>query len=140
MIKYNTEQRKALISVFQQAGQRSLSAQEIIDSLANTDISMSAVYRNLKTMEQEGLICKINDPKESEGRYHYVNPKECLGIVHFKCEKCASVQHLTRSVSQLVYNIAKDEMGFSLNPSGAFLYGKCRHCTKLESEGTSNNT
>ena len=131
MIKYHTVQRKVLLSLFEKDNQRSYSVQDILDAIPEEGISKSAVYRNLKAMEEEGLICKVNDPKQAEAQYHYLNPNGCKGVIHFKCESCDKIYHLNPHISNMIYTYAKDDLGFSLNKSGAFLHGKCENCSQI---------
>ena len=133
MIKYQTGQRKVLLSLFEKETHRTYSAYDILEALPDSGISLSAIYRNLKAMENEGVICKASGPKDTEARYHYLNKKECVGIIHLKCETCNQIFHLNRNISNMIFAFAKDDLDFSLNQAGAFLYGKCSNCSNKES-------
>ncbi len=131
MSKYNTEQRQKMLELFKNSEHQSFSAGDILEKCGNDDISISAIYRNLKTMENEGLICKVIDNKRPEALYHYVNPQICHGIIHLKCENCQNTYHLNRHISAMLINLAEDEFKFSVNGSAAFLYGKCDNCSQI---------
>ncbi len=120
-----------LLRLFKSGGHRSLSAADIFKECENEDISLSAIYRNLKTMEDEGLICKVAGNRKSEAYYHYVNPHSCVGVVHLKCECCENVFHLNTHVSNFIFNFVQDEMGFTINNKSAFLLGKCGNCSQI---------
>ena len=130
MSKYNTEQRKKLISYFENNSHRSVSAQDIYATLQSQDISMSAIYRNLAEMEKENLICKVNENNRSSICYQYIDPVKCINAIHLKCQHCDSTIHLNHHISELVSGYAKEEYGFALNFVGAFLYGKCATCSQ----------
>ena len=132
MIKYQTEQRKILLSLFEKDNHKSYSVNEIVSAISDAGISPSAIYRNLKYLEKDGIICKINDPKQSEARYHYLSPHDCVGVIHLKCEVCDEIYHLNRHVSDMIFALAKDDVNFFLNKSGAFLYGKCGNCSQID--------
>ncbi len=134
MIKYATEQRKILLSLFEKNKHETFSANDILSEIPDAGISLSAIYRNLKAMENEGIICKSNDPKQSEAHYHYINPEGCVGIIHLKCEVCNKIYHLNSSISNMIFDFSKEEIGFSLNKSGAFLYGICNNCSQINSK------
>ncbi len=134
MSKYQTEQRGKLLELFKTSEHQSFSASDIFKKYANDDISISAIYRNLKTMENDGLICKIVDNKRGEALYHYVNPDKCLGVIHLKCEECENTYHLNKHISTMIMNIAKDDLKFSISNSSAFLYGKCDKCSQIEAD------
>ncbi len=133
MGKYHTEQRNTLLSFFEQNSHNSYSAREILSAIPNEGISLSSIYRNLKAMETEGIICKTNDPKQSEARYHYLKSNNCIGVIHLKCETCDQIYHLNPHVSDLIFTFAKGDLDFILNQAGAFLYGRCSNCSQVDS-------
>ncbi len=130
MGKYQTDQRQKLIELFKSSGHQPYSASDILKKFDDESISVSAIYRNLKDMEQEGLICKLTQKGRSEAIYYYVNPESCVGIVHLKCEVCETVYHLNRHISNILIAAAKDDFNFSINRSGVFLHGKCELCSQ----------
>ncbi len=131
MSKYQTEQRQKLFELFKNSNHQSYSAFDILKKFDDDTISISAIYRNLKEMEKEGIICKLTEKGRSEAVYHYINPDSCVGIIHLKCENCESIYHLNRHISHMLLGMAKDDYNFSINNSGAFLYGKCENCSQI---------
>ncbi len=134
IMKYQTEQRQKLLNLFKNNHHHSFSATDILSEFKDEDISISAIYRNLKDMEKEGLICKIAEKGRSEAVYHYVDPDSCVGIIHLKCESCDNIYHLNKHISNMLIGIANDEHNFSINHSGAFLYGKCENCSQINTK------
>ncbi len=130
MVKYKTEQRKKLVELISRHNHHSFSAQDIFSEIGSKDISMSAIYRNLAELEDEGIICKVSDKKRAGTLFQYVNPKSCRGIIHLKCEECDNTYHLTSYISKMIFDMAEDEFNFKTNNSSAFLYGKCEECLK----------
>ena len=59
MPKYMTKQRKALLSFLSAHADEKLSARQIAQTLSGEGISISAVYRNLSALEQEGKIRRV---------------------------------------------------------------------------------
>ncbi len=131
MNKYQTEQRQKLTQLFACSGHRSLSAGDVLQALGEQEISLSAIYRNLKEMEKEGIICKVAQKGHAEALYHYVDPQSCYGIIHLKCDSCEEIYHLNRHVSAMILGMAHEEFGFVPNQTGAFLYGKCKNCSQV---------
>ncbi len=130
MSKYKTEQRKILVDFFENNNHRSVSAQEIFVELAEHGISKSAIYRNLSEMENEGFITKLREKNRNGSLYQYNDLHNCVGIIHLKCQVCESTFHLNRHISHMVLNLAKDENGFTINDTSAFLYGQCANCSQ----------
>ncbi len=56
MAKYLTRQRKRLLEYLSEHTDEQMSARQIADALATDEISVSAVYRNLSALEEEGLL------------------------------------------------------------------------------------
>ncbi len=134
MSRYKTEQRQKLLEIFKNNGHQYLSASDIQKKCSNEDISLSAIYRNLKSMEQDGLISKVIDGQKSEAHYHFVDPDCCVGSIHLKCESCDRVYHLNRHISNMIFGFAKDELNFSINNVAAFLQGKCENCSQIHNK------
>ncbi len=132
--KYNTEQRKLLLELFQDSEHQTFSAQDIQILLKDKEVSMSSIYRNLAEMEREGLVCKVNEKNRPGALYQYVDPHHCAGVIHFKCQSCEATYHLDKNISQMIMGIAKDMHGFMVNESGAFLYGECDKCSQKAKE------
>lgn len=131
MSKYKTEQRKKLINLFEKNPHFSFSPQQIFNKLGQDEISMSAIYRNLSEMVDDGTVSKVRENKGSGNFYQYIDPKHCDGIIHLKCRKCDNVIHLSKSVSQMVINLSKEELSFNIDGTTAFLYGECEKCSQI---------
>ncbi len=131
MSKYNTEQRQKLLQHFKNSGHQLFSAADLLKMFGSENISISAIYRNLKTMENEGLISRVIDNKRTEAMYQYVNPNSCVGIIHLKCENCENTYHINKHISNMIMGMAKDELNFTVSATSAFLYGKCENCSQI---------
>ncbi len=130
MSKYHTEQRRILINFFKDSNHRTLTAQEIHDELVENNISMSAIYRNLAELENQGLICKVAEKGCSSALYQYIDPDECVGVIHLKCMNCKATFHMNRHISQMVIGIADDDYNFRVKDTAAILYGECDTCSQ----------
>ena len=56
MAKYLTRQRKRLLESLSEHTDEQISARQIAEDLAADQISISAVYRNISALEEEGLL------------------------------------------------------------------------------------
>ncbi len=130
MNKYKTEQRKILLDFFQNNTHRSVTAQDIFESLRDRNISMSAIYRNLSEMEKDRQICRVNDSSKPGVYYQYIDPVHCANVVHLKCQKCDTTFHLNQHISRMMVGYAKEEYDFDIKCTGAFLFGECEKCGK----------
>ena len=57
--KYSTRQRKAMLDYLIQHKDESVTANQIAAGLEESGVSISAVYRNLASLEEEGKVTKI---------------------------------------------------------------------------------
>ena len=130
MKKYKTEQRKLLLSFFENSKHRAISVQDVYRELCEEGISMSAIYRNLSEMEMEGVVHKVTNTTSSSVLYQYIDPIECADAIHLKCEVCDTTLHLNHHIVQMMLNYAKEAQGFEINHSGIFMYGKCENCSQ----------
>lgn len=130
--KYQTAQRKRMISLFEQSAHRSLSAQDIAQALKEDNISMSAIYRNLSDMEKSGLLYKVSDKNRPGALYQYVHPHGCKGVIHLQCQDCEETYHLDKCVSDMIFAMAKNNFHFHLNTSMPILFGWCEKCAQRQ--------
>ena len=56
MAKYLTRQRKRLLEYLSEHTDEQISARQIAEDLAADQISISAVYRNISALEEEGRL------------------------------------------------------------------------------------
>ncbi len=83
-------------------------------------------------MAREGLLRRVANESTKEALYQYIDPLNCLGVIHLVCEKCSKTHHLNRHVSELVTNMALDDFGFDVNQHKAIIYGLCKNCLQIE--------
>ncbi len=127
MEKYNTRQRKILLDYLTEHVDETLSAKQIADGLKNDGISLSAVYRNLSSLEDEGLVKRTSKTGSREVFFQYTAAPECRECLHMSCKKCGKIFHMhSKEAEQLVKLAQKD--GFTVDKSETVLYGICGLC------------
>ncbi len=129
--QYSTDGRKRLLMFFKENIHGSFSARQIHKLLGNNEISISSIYRNLVSMERDGILCRVKSPTSREALYQYIDPENCVGIIHLICDRCSATQHLNRHLSDLITNMALDNFGFSVNKQKAVIYGLCSNCSQI---------
>jgi Fe2+ or Zn2+ uptake regulation protein len=121
------QRRKTLLTV--QKLKAHVTAEDVYERLQveMPEISLSTVYRNLKTLADEGLVSvtdlgdgMVFEALEAKTHHHLV----CL-----KCKKIISLDHIY--VEPFFHEIEKQ--GFQLVTSHLALYGYCTNC---QSENT----
>ncbi len=129
-MQYNTKQREVLIKFFESHHDQSFSAEEIADQLKNEKISISAVYRNLADLEQDGKIRKVAKSGTHKAFYQFVDCDECKGHLHLTCTKCGKTEHLPDDDSNEIVKSVLQKSNFNLDSDNTILYGVCEKCRK----------
>ncbi|MCR4874422.1 MAG: transcriptional repressor [Clostridia bacterium] len=129
-MQYNTKQRDILINFLEENRDKTYSVEDITNALVNMDISPSAVYRNLATLENEGRVRKVFKTGARKAFYQYVDSSKCKGRLHLYCTKCGSTTHLDSMDSLYIIQNLKQNASFDLDQDNTIIYGLCRKCKK----------
>lgn len=128
MAKYATAQRRALLSLLKSAHDKRLSANEIWKLLDDKKISLSAVYRNLSALADEGIISRSAKDGERGFFYQYIATDECKNSIHLTCTKCGAVTHMETKAADSMSKSLLETAGFNINKGKTVLYGLCNKC------------
>jgi Fur family transcriptional regulator, ferric uptake regulator len=118
----NTRQRTAIREAIAQAG-RPLLPQEVLEAAQEgaPSLSIATVYRNLRTLVDEGELRLVVLPGENAryepagGGHHH----------HFQCLQCQRVFEVEACPGNLA-SLAPP--GFTVEDHDLTLYGRCREC------------
>ena len=128
MQAYMTQPRKRLLNYLHKHADETLSAAQISEDLP--EISVSAVYRNLSALEQDGSVRKVAKNGSREVFYQYMKAEECRDHLHLSCKSCGKTFHLDeQETAALLDSIAKLE-GFTVDRGDTVLYGICESCAE----------
>lgn len=123
-----TKQRKALLAFLGSHADEELSARAIEDALQSEGISISAVYRNLADLEQEGKVRRLSKSGSREVFYLYTDGDACRDCLHLSCEKCGKTYHMSvPGAATLIENLQKSD-AFTVDKANTVLYGICKDC------------
>jgi Fur family transcriptional regulator, ferric uptake regulator len=123
-MKRDTHQKDAIRKTLLDAG-RPLSVQEIFKSAQNdaASLGIATVYRNLKTLQIEGLIVQVDLPGQPsrweiapEAHHH-----------HFLCRTCDKLFEIQGCPENLKHLLPK---GYTLEEHDILLRGQCDSCTR----------
>ena len=130
MAKYLTQQRRRLLTYLSEHTDEQMTARQIADALAADNISISAIYRNLSALEEEGILKRNIRENTREVCYQYIAAKECKDCLHLSCRICGKSIHLDETdTTQLIQNALRNT-GFQIEKSRTILYGICGDCRK----------
>lgn len=130
MSKYMTRQRKALLDFLGAHADEPFSAREIAEALAPEGVSLSAVYRNLASLESEGVLRRggLNDAREAT--YQYIGAAACRDCLHLSCTKCGRTFHMSAGGAERLQQDALQSDEFHIDRGETVLYGVCRECRR----------
>ncbi len=129
MSKYETSQRQVMFEFFEEHPHEAFSARQLATVLKPNGISQSAVYRNLATLEQEGIVVRTLRAGSREALFRYTNSSHCANLLHLICTACGEVSHPSHSPTQTFLVDLFEGDGFVLDKAKTVLYGLCRQCS-----------
>ena len=103
-----------------------LSAQELFEAVSREGVDMATVYRTIKTLEEAGIIRRVDIRKEAlcyelaEGHHH-----------HIVCTDCGRIEDVHEChIGELVKKIVSQSKGFKNVTEHTFeLFGICKDCS-----------
>lgn len=126
---YRTEQRKILAEFLMEHPDKFFTPQEIYEAIGSESISLSAIYRNIATLEKDGSVVRRSTGNKNENAYRFIHGKNCAGHIHIVCEKCGRITHISHELSDTVEK-SLSMAGFKLDKAKTMLYGVCDECSK----------
>lgn len=131
-MRYNTKQRKLLLSLLEDNSARHLTADEIETCLAEEGnaVGRATIYRYLEALEAEGLVRRFKSGNDRSACFQFVDEKGCCEHFHLLCSECGRLIHMEcdflKSVGGHVYESHK----FRIDSSKTVFYGVCEKCAQ----------
>lgn len=130
MQAYMTQPRKRLLSYLHSHADETLTAGQISQDLP--EISVSAVYRNLAALEQDGTVRRVAKNGSREVFYQYMQAEACREHLHLSCKQCGKTFHMDGEETEaLLASIARLD-GFAVDRADTVLYGICEACRRAD--------
>ena len=126
MQAYMTQPRKRLLSYLHSHADETLSAGQISEDLP--EISVSAIYRNLSALEQDGAVRKVVKGGTREVFYQYTAAEQCREHLHLSCKKCGKTFHMDPEETDALARSMALLDRFALDRNDTVLYGLCELC------------
>lgn len=127
-MNYQTEQRKLMQNLFAEHPHEMFSAKDIQGMLTN--VSVSAIYRNLSELEEKGLIMRCSKSGSSKSFYTYTKSDGCREYIHLKCKQCGKTAHMPIDDTEILMRNALEHKKFKVDKTETILYGICESCQK----------
>ena len=130
MPKYETKQRKELLGFLCNNAHNTLSVGDIAEGLRGKGVSVSAIYRNLSDLENEGKVQKVTVSGDKKVYYRYIGAKECEKHLHLSCSKCGQTFHMDLPATDTLISEVMNKSDFEVDSANTVLYGVCKGCRK----------
>ena len=134
MAKYVTKQRRQLLDYLSRHTDEQMTARQIADALTQESISLSAVYRNLSDLEEDGLLKRSIREGTRDVFYQYIAAAECKDSLHLSCRVCGKSTHLGDAEAERLLHSTLESTGFQIDKSETILYGVCADCRKHKTQ------
>ncbi len=130
--RYFTEQRRKLLSYLSEHTDEQITIRQIADALSKENISISAIYRNLSSLEEEGLLKRSVREGTREVFYQYIASDKCKDNLHLSCRICGKSLHLGEQEANQLIQRTLESTGFQIDKNETVLYGICANCRKIK--------
>ena len=127
-MSYKTEQRTRLYELLKANPHKFFSAKDIVEALAPYNISISAVYRNLAVLTEDGVVKKSIRKNGRESIYRYADNDTCRDEIHLTCTNCGKVFHMDHELTKTIQDALDKEDGFQIDKLKTVIFGLCEEC------------
>lgn len=129
-MKYKTTQRKQLYDFLKVHPHSSFTVKQIEQSLteSGTEISVSAIYRNLSALLEMGVIKKGLEKDGRQTSYRYIDSDMCRNEIHLTCSVCGKILHMNHALANDIQNRLAQQNGFQIDRDKTSIWGICKDC------------
>lgn len=132
---YHTKTSDLISQFVQKRTESGFSAMELLAFLSEhgESVNKTTVYRNLEKLVESGRLIKRKSAV-SDG-FIYQSAEEdgqCDEHIHFQCEKCGTMIHLSDKLTAGYLKSVSENFGFKVDFSLSSLSGLCEKCRTLE--------
>ncbi|QEW04130.1 Fur family transcriptional regulator [Microbacterium lushaniae] len=121
-----TEPRRAVLHALAGSADH-LTADEVVDLLAESDVHRATVYRTLDLLAASGVVSQRRTASGATG-YHLAATGAGRAHLHGHCVDCGAVVMLPLGAFRSLTNQLRATTGFVLAPDRSALAGRCESC------------
>ncbi len=125
-LRISTARRVIVNYLFETAAP--VSAQQIAAGLDRTPLDLASVYRNLETLEEQGVVRHFH-AGHGAGRYVLVGGGE---REYLACDRCGTIAELDRRELDSLREDVQARFGFEVGFTHFPMVGLCPRCAALE--------
>lgn len=131
----NTKQKRFILDCFKKSGGRHMNVEEIYNLIKEHDekISIATVYRNLKVLEQQGVVKKLYMAEDAPSFYE-MNDSDEHAHHHLVCSKCGAILDFEGDLLDSLEKTIEKKKGFKIKDHRVVFYGLCKACQEEENK------
>jgi Fur family ferric uptake transcriptional regulator len=126
----NTEHKQLIRSVIEDNCGRHMSTEEIYELVkkSHSGIGIATVYRNIKSLQEEGLILKEQFGDKESARYEMSLQSGEHTHHHLICTECGEVCDVEDDLLDRIEALVSDKNGFRIVDHRLNFFGICKKC------------
>jgi Fur family transcriptional regulator, ferric uptake regulator len=124
-LRISTARRMIVHYLFEVGGP--VSAQQIATGLGRTPLDLASVYRNLETLEAQGVVRHFH-AGHGAGRYVLASEDE---PEYLACDRCGAIEEIDRFELQPLREAIRRRFGYEVGFTHFPMMGLCPRCADL---------
>lgn len=124
----NTRQKRLILDCIKDSG-RHMNVEEIFGLIKKQDekISIATIYRNLRMLEQQGVVKKLYMAEDSPSFYELCGRDEHAHH-HLVCSRCGAIIDFEEDLLDSLEKTIEEKKGFVIKDHRVVFYGLCGDC------------
>lgn len=126
----NTRQKQLILGVIKENCGRHMTAEEIYELVKKNDrdIGIATIYRNIKLLEEEGVLLKAQFSEQGGAKYEMCVLGGDHTHHHLICLHCGTVCDVEDDLLDKIEKLVSNKRGFKILDHRLNFYGICREC------------
>lgn len=131
----NTKQKRLITECIKQSGGKHMTVEEIYNLIKEHDekISIATVYRNLRLLEQQGVVKKVYMAEDAPTFYEF-SDNDTHAHHHLVCSRCGAITDFDEDLLDSLEKIIEEKKGFLIKDHRVVFYGICKNCREKENK------
>jgi Fur family transcriptional regulator, ferric uptake regulator len=130
----NTKQKRLIRDCIKDSG-RHMTVDEIYNFIKKQDekISIATVYRNLRVLEEQGVVKKLYMAEDAP-LFYELNDSDEHTHHHLVCSRCGAITDFDEDLLESLEKTIEEKKGFKIKDHRVVFYGLCKACCEAEKE------
>jgi Fur family ferric uptake transcriptional regulator len=129
----NTKQKRLILECIKDGNMRHMTVEEIYNLIKKHDekISIATVYRNLRVLEEQGVVKKVYMAEDAPTFYE-LSDSDAHTHHHLVCSRCGAILDFEEDLLDSLEKTIEEKKGFFIKDHRVVFYGICHDCRSAE--------